>query len=264
MVLASVASGALSEDQLKNPYNPTLTNQATSLDMSSVLNQTNDGARSFTAVMTLDVKALSVFTKGGSADEAVATPIISWIVGPGKGHSVNVSINYSSDDVSENISTAGFFVEYEQEATHTNCALPGDSTAATTEFATNGTAAATALSDIDWAKTTDAVLTLTYNGYSANVGSKGVQIYFSARKNDGTITTVTAGTDDLRWTTSGDRWISAIGYEPTYLDSLTIYEGYATAEQADKLNRQALIPEPATATLSLLALAGLALRRRRG
>lgn len=256
----SVASAALSETQLANPYQPTLNSTATSLDMKNILPQ-DDSCRSFTAVMTLDVNALSVFAPGNDTNAAKKTPILSWIVAGEKGHSVNISVNNISSG--GKITGAGFYVEYEQNNTHTNCALPGDTTAANTKFSTNGDAAATALSSVDWANIHSAALTLTYNGDSAKIGPLGVQIYFTTMMNDGTLSTLNAGSDGIRWTNGSDLNTHTIGYEPTYLDALTIYSGYATAEQAELLNNQLLVPEPTTATLSLLALVGLAARRRR-
>lgn len=49
----------------------------------------------------------------------------------------------------------------------------------------------------------------------------------------------------------------------TYVDSLTVYSDYLTKDESIALSKGRLIPEPTTATLSLLALAGLAARRRR-
>lgn len=82
--------------------------------------------------------------------------------------------------------------------------------------------------------------------------------------NDGSIVTLNAGNDGTRWV-DNKYDVTEIRYTTTYLDALTIYDGYATADQAWELNKGVLptIPEPATATLSLLALAGLAARRRR-
>ncbi len=257
--VCSVASAALSETQLANPYQPTLNSTATSLDMKDILPQ-DDSCRSFTAVMTLDVNALSVFTPGNDTSAAKKTPIISWIVAGEKGHSVNISVNNNSSG--GKITQAGFYVEYEQDNNHTNCALPGDTGAAGNKFGTNGDAAAAALSSVDWTKVSSAALTLTYNGDSDKVGPLGVQIYFTTIV-DGEAYTLNAASTNIRWTNGSNLNTHTIGYEPTYLDSLTIYSGYATAEQAELLNKQLLVPEPTTATLSLLALAGLAVRRRR-
>ena len=80
--------------------------------------------------------------------------------------------------------------------------------------------------------------------------------------NDGEIITLNAGNDSTRWTDNAYD-VTEIRYTTEYLNALTIYDGYATAEQAWTLTKDAVIPEPTTATLSLLALCGLAARRRR-
>lgn len=251
----SQAMAVLSEAQLAAPHAITLGENATSVDMTSVLSQ-NSTSQSFTAVLTLDVNALSVFGVGKSTNDAKKTPIISWTIGS-DAHTCNISVNNNSDG-DRKITTAGFYHEYTDNA---NCALPSDTGAAATLFSTNGNDAASALSSIDWANAVAGALTLTYNGLSASTGPLGTQIYFSVKMNDGSIKTMNAANTGLRWTSPGNN-VTAIGYDPTYLDALTIYEGYATAEQAWELNKE-VVPEPTTATLSLLALAGLAARRRR-
>lgn len=60
-------------------------------------------------------------------------------------------------------------------------------------------------------------------------------------------------------------------FAKSYIDNLAIYDGAMTTEQLSELTKYEMtnktlmqsIPEPTTATLSLLALAGLAARRRR-
>lgn len=60
-------------------------------------------------------------------------------------------------------------------------------------------------------------------------------------------------------------------FTKSYIDNLAIYDGALTTEQLATVTKYEMtnqtvmqtIPEPATATLSLLALAGLAMRRRR-
>lgn len=56
---------------------------------------------------------------------------------------------------------------------------------------------------------------------------------------------------------------TGITVDSTYVDSYTVYSDYLTLDQAKALSATRVIPEPTTATLSLLALAGLAARRRR-
>ncbi|MEE1265159.1 MAG: PEP-CTERM sorting domain-containing protein, partial [Akkermansia sp.] len=155
------------------------------------------------------------------------------------------------------ITTGGFYFKSADDASAFT------STGATV-FGTNGTAATSALTSIDWTNAAGAALTVTYNGISSRTEPLGVQIYFSVAMNDGSIVTLNAGNNGTQWITN-EYDVTEIRYTTTYLDALTIYDGYATADQAWELNKGVLpsIPEPATATLSLLALAGLAARRRR-
>ncbi len=255
LALSSMASAALTDEQLANGLDVELQNQATSLDTTTFLPQ-NSTSQSFTATLTLSVTELAHFNVGASTNEAIKTPVISWTIGE-NAHSVNVSFNNNSNGGL--ITTAGFYIEYSNNG---NCAIPTDTTAAANKFTTNGNDATSALSSIAWADAKAAVLTLTYNGLTTGTSPLGTHIYFSVLMNNGEIKTFDAGSDGIRWTTSGNN-VTAIGYDNTYLESLTIYDGFASSDQAWKLNSTALAPEPATATLSLLALVGIAARRRR-
>ena len=59
--------------------------------------------------------------------------------------------------------------------------------------------------------------------------------------------------------------LNAISYDDTYINNINVYNDLFGGNDAAKLAERvvASIPEPTTATLSLLALAGLAARRRR-
>ena len=251
--------GALSDKQLANPSEITLQDTPTVIDATTIL--TNDSFKqAFSAVLTLDVEALSVFTTGKSTNGASKIPLLSWKVDDAGtenvDHTVNISVNNNSNG-SGNITTGGFYFKSADDASAFT------STGATV-FGSNGTAATSALTSIDWTNAAGAALTVTYNGISSRTAPLGVQIYFSVAMNDGSIVTLNAGNDGTRWV-DNKYDVTEIRYTTTYLDALTINDGYATADQAWELNKGVLpsIPEPATATLSLLALAGLAARRRR-
>jgi hypothetical protein len=94
---------------------------------------------------------------------------------------------------------------------------------------------------------------------------------FSVISNTGEITTLGTATVNTGWTFTS---ISAAEINRsntdgvyTYVDNAFVYNGSWTSEDlrtVTNTNLKALIvPEPTTATLSLLALAGLAARRRR-
>lgn len=263
LALAGVASAAMSDTQLSKPHSITLGSGPASISTDGILTS-ESYYQAFTAVLTMDVEELAVFTPGLPTGEAKKTPLLSWTItnanDSSQQKSVNVSVNNNSSNTK--ITTAGF---YYKKADDNTCSLPDNTGAGATVFGTNGNAATSYLSDIDWTNVAGAALTISYNGISSKTAPLGVQLYFTVELKDGTILdTVTAGDNGTQWVQN--QWdVTAIGYDPTYLEGLTIYDGYATAEQAIALNKAVLptIPEPTTATLSLLALAGFAARRRR-
>ena len=258
LALGSVSMGALSESQLANPTDITLQNGPSVIDATTILTGESFN-QAFTAVLTLDVEALSVFTTGKPTSGASKIPLLSWKVDDAGtenvDHTVNISVNNNSN--ANGITTGGFYFKSADDASAFT------STGATV-FGSNGNAATSALTSIDWTNAAGAALTVTYNGISSRTAPLGVQIYFSVAMNDGSIVTLNAGNNGTQWV-ANQYDVTEIRYTTTYLDALTIYDGYATADQAWELNKGVLpsIPEPATATLSLLALAGLAARRRR-
>ena len=111
-------------------------------------------------------------------------------------------------------------------------------------------------------------LTMGYNSANtigADASTQGMYLAFSVLYTDGTILTLCAhnAAEILN-----ARHIEYISYEDSLLNAPTIVVNTDTTnaavsmEQVLKANLQA-VPEPTTATLSLLALCGLAARRRR-
>ncbi len=111
-----------------------------------------------------------------------------------------------------------------------------------------------------WAGGVTAAITLTYEY------SKGTSGTFTLLDAEGNVLKSLGGTfaTDLKG--------ASLSYSSIVFDSSIVTEGYVlnqvvTAEEAKALGQAAataaLVPEPTTATLSLLALAGLAARRRR-
>ena len=101
--------------------------------------------------------------------------------------------------------------------------------------------------------------------FSADRGT-GARVVFTMNYTDGTVfqTSGTAsGVKSSNWTPSG------LTLDTQAITSVAMYNSYITADDAKAIGVGMLtepspvIPEPATATLSLLALAGLAARRRR-
>ena len=105
-----------------------------------------------------------------------------------------------------------------------------------------------------WDATVAASAVLTYS-YST-----GTTAAFSALKSDGSMVTL-GGTwnTTLRGTGFG---ANEVVFDANLVEKSFVFNGVSTVEQATYL-ATTVIPEPATATLSLLALAGLAARRRR-
>lgn len=102
-------------------------------------------------------------------------------------------------------------------------------------------------------------LTMSYTNGSESA------MYLTMRFDDGSVTELYGFSTGLKWTT-GQKQYSSVDVNTSYVDQVYVFNSAMTKDDALSLNSQALaaaVPEPATATLSLLALAGLAARRRR-
>lgn len=112
------------------------------------------------------------------------------------------------------------------------------------------------LGTVDWSHVLEAALTLVHT----TGGSGHTEIYLTLGYDNGSIVNYAGSDSALHWT--GEAAGTILNVNTRVMDSIYVMSGAATQAQALELNAQ-LIPEPATATLSLLALAGLAARRRR-
>ncbi len=106
-------------------------------------------------------------------------------------------------------------------------------------------------------------LTLTASKPSGN-GGRGVQVYV----NDGTCvfnhsSLATNNNTSFDAITVNTSLISSIAIDPSHPEFVTAGASSPEAAAIGRALQAAVIPEPTTATLSLLALAGLAARRRR-
>lgn len=117
------------------------------------------------------------------------------------------------------------------------------------------------IASIDWDKVTAAALTM-----ALETSSQGTYFSLTVLNKDNTYTSMYAGLSGLRWSAMGD--ITSISVDKNVVTQAYAFDGHITNTSAYALNEAAIaaslsIPEPTTATLSLLALAGLAARRRR-
>lgn len=118
----------------------------------------------------------------------------------------------------------------------------------------------TSLESIDSIFTTDvtnAVITYSHS-------SEGSIAYLTVMKKDGTMLNYADKRAAYR-ATGSDRYVKAFTFNDKYVLSADAHvaDSAISATDAFALNQSKLVPEPTTATLSLLALAGLAARRRR-
>ena len=105
---------------------------------------------------------------------------------------------------------------------------------------------------------TNAVLTYSHSNTNGSIA------YLTVMKEDGTLLNYADKRGGYK-STGDNRYVATFTFNENYVLSADAYvvDSVITATDAFALNSSKLIPEPTTATLSLLALAGLAARRRR-
>lgn len=104
-------------------------------------------------------------------------------------------------------------------------------------------------------------ITLGYAGSDATMELEGTAVVLSVLYNDGTIKSIYGINTKYKYSDDG---IAYLTYNSDVLATPTVTVGTDwTRGSLIAVTEAAAIPEPATATLSLLALAGLAARRRR-
>ena len=118
------------------------------------------------------------------------------------------------------------------------------------------------VSTIDWNNVTSAALTM-----ALETSASGTAWSLTVLNSDGTYTSKTASGSGIRFSNMGD--ITNIAIDTAVVTQAYAFDGFIKGDAAYTLNKAAIeaastsVPEPTTATLSLLALAGLAARRRR-
>lgn len=187
------------------------------------------------AVLTLDVSAIKTYLTNPTAS---LTNLVSLEI---KNGSNNVGLSlYNSNFVAHDKTGVGD--------------LDTDLTITTP---TGVTTSLEGLGSIFTTDVTDAVLTYSHSG-------NGSIAYLTVMKTDGTLLNYADKRSSYR-STGDARYIETFTFNENYITAADAYvvDSPITAADAFALNRAKLVPEPTTATLSLLALAGLAARRRR-
>ena len=123
-------------------------------------------------------------------------------------------------------------------------------------WSTSNYAVTSNLGNTDWSKYSYATIAVA----GSNTGTKGATLTLSlfGEGNSTPVTITGTGTSFY----FSDHNITSITVNPDYVTSVYAFDQKLTPTEISTISA-VLTPEPATATLSLLALAGLAARRRR-
>lgn len=112
------------------------------------------------------------------------------------------------------------------------------------------------LVNTDWADAHAAALCLTYDKNS------GTNTYLTVSMEDATYLSYHTTDSGLKYSSTAG--LNAISLNPAFVKEAYTYTNVLTAADASAISKKVMtLPEPATAALSLAALAGLAARRRR-
>ncbi len=214
----------------------------------------------YTVTITFDPSsAFSTLTTGTSTSEANCLTLLSisssnYSIGAGTGYSSSEG-NITLSGIYATSATAGSspLSNYISVNWNYTCYVNGVVQESDT---TLGNAAST----IDWTNISTAALTMTYS-YTTGSDTIGTTFYLSyVDSTSGDMYTYVGYASGLRYSAHSG---TAINVDTDYASLVSYSTETASVSEAIALNTAALVPEPATATLSLLALAGLAVRRRR-
>ncbi len=253
--VASTASAMSLTDAV---YSDTAITSSTSksVDLSTLWTSSSDD---FTLTFTLNSTALGLFGKENLHTETTETPINTLISVTGTNNlkyglaigSVNYGNTVHNGIVgmfNKDAATVDTVRSYSGDVKYTlsnNASDPHPSN----------------LSSISVANIVSAAVTFTCDGTTA------ATVYLTLVDKDGTSTTYYGSNEDLRTSAGLGNDLASLGIRTEYISSVYLMSGIATATEATAMNSAAIaavaVPEPTTATLSLLALAGLAARRRR-
>ena len=108
-----------------------------------------------------------------------------------------------------------------------------------------------------------AALTFAFAPKAAATEVYGFSVALTVQYADGTLDTIVGNANGFAWSNNQYN-ATSLYYDDAYLSAPSVTkDGNWTHADLVAANKAALVPEPTTATLSLLALAGLAARRRR-
>ncbi len=200
---------------------------------------------SFTLTFTLDASQLAGLI-GSTAEATDTLTLLASITGNVSSRIIGAEIGTPSD-VSDK---SGVFGAASQAST-------GATVTGTSRWSTTGTMSA--LTAVDFTGATSAAVTLIHTDTASTT------IVFTYTLADGTTYTSSGSNSDLKYS-AGMGALQTLGINTDIVSSAYLFSGTTTVDDAASLNTAAiaaLVPEPATATLGLLALGALALRRRR-
>ncbi|MBR5876753.1 MAG: PEP-CTERM sorting domain-containing protein [Akkermansia sp.] len=230
------------------------------------------GSGSFTVTYTLDVTALDKLKlTGATLDEFKNYSLIS-VSGAGTDKHVGSALGYSSVRIDDNgnivqsggtayVKAWGIFqqaIVATDNGIHSGNYYGGNNLITANPVTLEGMTAADDLSKLNSISVTQ-----------VHTDGTSSAIYTTLIWEDNTVNTFTATNTSLKWSSNNTGVFGAwdyLGVNTELVNSVYLFSDTVNADTAWSLNTAAaaaLVPEPTTATLSLLALAGLAIRRRR-
>ncbi len=232
---AGLSDAFYSNFDLTTSSNADLTSYAKSGDFSVTL--TLNASDVATA---MDSSTLSVlFTMQGQGADVDTSNVIGLVTGKS---------NLSGD------SQEGFFVSHRDVAS-----LGATTTGNGDRYGFPNTSTMSYLGNVDFSNVTDMVLTFVFDR-GDNATSSTITTYLSYLS-EGVVTNITGSRTAAEGHMLNGNF-GTLAWNSTYVDSIYVFDSALSSADAQQINT-ALVPEPTTATLSLLALAGLAARRRR-
>lgn len=235
LAAASCTMGATLEDAV---VSMTGSNVATTTDLSSL---NLDG--SFSLVLTMNMNSVESFLSGAVRNQSYTVASVSTtnsqkagvcfvfskdyeVQTDSNGEKGLVTIASTTDSVSSTIGTPGW---------------------------TRGHVDATG---IEWDKVAGVTITMVHTDKTKT------ENYLTVVDTAGNKTIYTTSNTNLQWS-GGFNGISALNLSTDYVTGAYFFDSALSASDVGSISKALTVPEPTTATLSLLALCGLAARRRR-